>query len=172
MLPPAPPSHLAALSLAGCAPLSRGYQVTLENTTPAHPRRISKRASDWRPWMVLLQRGGKPDHFLLLRFFDWTPRSRDIDCKSLVKNLLIVGGILNCRRAPTFGVGRPLFSDFSAWRTGTTAGTVRERPPPIYAGRRAAVLHSAITPRRSIIFNNTCEDKTESATVDFARPKQ
>ena len=35
MLTPAPPSHLAALSFAGCAPLSRGYQVTLE--TPLLP---------------------------------------------------------------------------------------------------------------------------------------
>jgi hypothetical protein len=33
-----------------------------------------------------LLRECEPDHFLLLRIFDWTPRSTDIDSQSLVKN--------------------------------------------------------------------------------------
>jgi hypothetical protein len=64
-------------------------------------------ASDPRLWRVVLQRR-QPYHFLLLRFFDWRPRSKDIDCNILMKISKILAGadILSTPKFLTFLHGR------------------------------------------------------------------
>ena len=158
MLTPAPPSHLAALSFAGCAPLSRGYQVTLQ-TTPAHPRWISETASDQRPWMVLLHRGTSLIIFNFHGFLMGRLRVEIMDAKVLPK-------IRKVRRTPEFSNSE--FFDFLAWRTRQT-GTVCVRP---YKPYQAPHWHSATASRRVNTFRRRTLAGTERSQLLWNLPNK
>ena len=59
-----------------------------KDATASQLGQFSERTADLNDGLrsKALLRECEPDHFLLLRIFDWTPRSTDIDSQSLVKN--------------------------------------------------------------------------------------
>ncbi len=70
--------------------LLREGLIAAKRKAKEKPREKVAGGGTQRLWRVTFYRGGKPYHFLFLRFFDWTPRSRDIDCQSSVKNSDII----------------------------------------------------------------------------------